>query len=218
VIVSVSTLPLCDYYTATINTLEQSLHLQGHHNDQPSIIYSIPQSTMFSTPQSTWSSTPQSAKDNWIKVSYKIGCSSPRKDAEIITLSKPGKDSKFPPNLRPISLLSTTGKLFKKVIITIVKRHIDEKGLLNTGQFGFRVSHSTTLQCMRLTDHVTLNFNNMSTAAVFLDIEKAFDTKWHNGLLYKLSKMNFPASLIKLIFFRIENFLFLWKEKCLRQG
>jgi hypothetical protein len=40
----------------------------------------------------------------------------------------------------------------------------------------------------------------MSTAAVFLDIEKAFDTTGHNGLLlYKLSKMNFSASLIKLI-------------------
>jgi hypothetical protein len=39
---------------------------------------------------------------------------------------------------------------------------------------------------------MTLNFNNnMSTAAVFLDIEKAFDTTWHNGLLYKLFKMNF---------------------------
>jgi hypothetical protein len=36
---------------------------------------------------------------------------------------------------------------------------------------------------MRHTDHVTLNFNNnISTAAVFLDIEKAFDTAWHLGL------------------------------------
>jgi hypothetical protein len=25
----------------------------------------------------------------------------------------------------------------------------------------------------------------MSTAAVFLDIKKAFDTTWHSGLLYK---------------------------------
>jgi hypothetical protein len=34
------------------------------------------------------------------------------------------------------------------------------------------------------TAHVTLNFNNdMSTAAVFLDIEKAFDTTWHPVLL-----------------------------------
>jgi hypothetical protein len=72
--------------------------------------------------------------------------------------------------------------------------------LLSASQFGFRARHSTTLQCMRLTDHVTLNFNNnMSTAAVFLDIEKAFDTTWHPGLLYKLSELKVLASLIKLI-------------------
>jgi retron-type reverse transcriptase len=32
-----------------------------------------------------------------------------------------------------------------------------------------------------------------------LDIEKAFDTTWHTGLLYKLSKFDFSVSLIKLI-------------------
>jgi hypothetical protein len=86
------------------------------------------------------------------------------------------------------------GKVFEKVILKIVQRHIGEKGLLNAGQFEFCARHSTTLQCMRLTDHVTLNFNNMSMAAVFLDIEKAFDTTWHNDLLYKLSKWTFlPA-------------------------
>jgi hypothetical protein len=38
------------------------------------------------------------------------------------------------------------------------------------------------------------NFNsNMSTAAVFLDIQKAFDTTLHYGLLYKLSNYNFRA-------------------------
>jgi hypothetical protein len=42
-----------------------------------------------------------------------------------------------------------------------------------------------TLQCLRLTDHTTFNFNNkMSTTAVFLDINKAFDTIGHPGLLY----------------------------------
>jgi hypothetical protein len=105
------------------------------------------------------------------------------KEAKVIALPKSGKDPKFPQDLRPISLLSTTGKLFEKVVLKIVQRHIDERDLLNASQFGFRARHSTALQYIRLTDHVTLNFNNnMSTAAVFLDIEKAFDTTW----LYKL--------------------------------
>jgi hypothetical protein len=52
---------------------------------------------------------------------------------------------------------------------------------------------------MRLADHVTVNFNsNMSTAAIFLDIEEAFDTTWYSGVLYKLSEIELSASLIKL--------------------
>jgi hypothetical protein len=106
-------------------------------------------------------------------------------------------DPNFPQNLRPISLLPTTGKLFAKVILEFLKNHIDEKGLLNASQFGFRARHNTTLQLMRLTDHVTLNFiNKMSTAAVFLDIQKAFDTTWNSGLLYMMSKFEFSTRLI----------------------
>jgi hypothetical protein len=52
---------------------------------------------------------------------------------------------------------------------------------------------------MRFMDHVNLNFNNyISMAAVFLDVEKEFDTAWHPGLLYKLSELHFSISLIKL--------------------
>jgi hypothetical protein len=115
---------------------------------------------------------------------------------KFITLPKIGKDPKFPQNLRPISLLPTTGKLFQKVILQSLKKHIDEKGLLNASQFGFRGRHPTTLQSMSLTDHVN---NEMSTAAVFLDIEKAFDTTWDSGLLYKMTKFDFSTRLIQLI-------------------
>jgi hypothetical protein len=38
----------------------------------------------------------------------------------------------------------------------------------------------------------------MSMAVVLLDIKKDFDTACHFGLLYKLSKLKFPISLIKL--------------------
>jgi hypothetical protein len=54
---------------------------------------------------------------------------------------------------------------------------------------------------MRLADaNITLNFiDNMSRAAVFVDIEKAFYTTWNTGLLSKLSKLEFSTSLFKLI-------------------
>jgi hypothetical protein len=108
--------------------------------------------------------------------------------SKIIRLPKPIKDLKLPQNLRPISLLFSTGKLFEKVILKIVQRHAEERVLLNASQFGLRACHSTTLPYMRLMDHVTLNFNNkIFTAVVFLDNENAFDTIWHLGLLYKLT-------------------------------
>jgi hypothetical protein len=66
--------------------------------------------------------------------------------------------------------------------LKIVQRHIEDRGVPNASQFGFYARHSTTLQCMRLMDHITLNFNsNMSMAAVFLDIEKMYDKTWQHG-------------------------------------
>jgi hypothetical protein len=98
------------------------------------------------------------------------------KEAKVITLPKPGRDNKFPQNLRPISLFSNADKSFEKVIPKIVQWHVEGINLLDASQFSFRALHSTTLQCMRLPDHANLNLNsNMSMAAVFLDIEIAFD-------------------------------------------
>jgi hypothetical protein len=82
--------------------------------------------------------------------------------------------------------------------LSIFQRNIERKNLLNASQFGFRANHNTTLQCMRLTDHLTLIFNDKtSTAAVFLDIENTFDTLWHPGLLYTFSTMKCSTNLIK---------------------
>jgi hypothetical protein len=122
------------------------------------------------------------------------------KEAKVVILPKPGKDPKIPQNLCLISLLPLIDKLFENILLQIVQKRIGGKNLLNASQFGFHACHSTTLQCMRLADHVTLNFNNkMSTNVVLLDNKKAFDTTSHHGLLYKLLKLNFSTRIIKLI-------------------
>jgi hypothetical protein len=68
-----------------------------------------------------------------------------------------------------------------------------------------------TLLYMRLADHITLNFyNNMLTAAVFLNIKKSLDTTWLSDLLHILSELEFLTSPIKLIasFSLTENVVF----------
>jgi hypothetical protein len=115
-------------------------------------------------------------------------------------LTETRQGPKFPQNLRPINLRSTTAKPFETVILKIFQKNIEERGLLNEGQFGFRARHSTPLQYMRLTDHVTLHFNNkISTAAVFLDKEKTCDSTWHIGIFDQLNQAYWLFSLTTII-------------------
>jgi hypothetical protein len=51
----------------------------------------------------------------------------PWKKAKFITLPKPGKDPKFSPNLRPISHLSTTGKVFENLILRTIQNPLRGK-------------------------------------------------------------------------------------------
>lgn len=120
------------------------------------------------------------------------------KQAKVITIKKPGKDDSIPQNYRPISLLPALGKLFESVIASRLLKVIHNK--LIPEQFGFRQCHSTVQQLTRVAEHVTHKLNlGQSTGMILLDIEKAFDSVWHNGLLHKLIKMEVPMQLVKLI-------------------
>jgi len=49
-------------------------------------------------------------------------------------------------------------------------------------------------------DNISINIKNQDqTATDFLDIEKAFDRRWRDGLVKKMHKMNLPLYLIKLV-------------------
>jgi hypothetical protein len=64
-------------------------------------------------------------------------------------------------------------------------------------QFGFRSRHSTALQLASL---VNRNFDERRlTGAVYPDVAKAFDSIWVEGLLFRLTILNFPSSMVKTI-------------------
>lgn len=122
------------------------------------------------------------------------------KIAKIRAVPKPGKDLRNPVNYRPISLLSCIGKLFEKLVLTRLLNHIDENNLMRREQFGFRQQHSTVHQLKRVTNFIQRNKANRKTKCmVLLDIEKAFDTIWHDGLIHKLKKMQTPMYILKII-------------------
>jgi hypothetical protein len=67
-------------------------------------------------------------------------------------------------------------------------------------QFDFRPRQSTYIQLSRFDKRITRNFGEkMLTGAVFPDEVKAFETLWIDGLLYKLTLLNFPPYIVHTI-------------------
>lgn len=122
------------------------------------------------------------------------------KSANVIFFQKPGKSPKLPQNYRPISLLSAIGKIAEKIIQNRLVNQVTELSLLPDEQFGFRSDHSTTDQVVRVTEYFSagLNFKEIG-GAIFLDVSKAFDTVWHEGLIYKLLNAGISRPLVRLI-------------------
>lgn len=120
--------------------------------------------------------------------------------AKVVPIPKPGKDQKLTTSYRPISLLSCLGKVFEKILYVRLNTFATANNIIAKEQFGFRPQHSTTHQVKRVVNHVKLNKRNRkSTGLILLDIEKAFDSVWHNGLVYKLNAFGTPVYLLKLI-------------------
>lgn len=122
------------------------------------------------------------------------------KHAKVIALPKPGKVANLLQNLRGISLLSGVSKVCEKVILSRTTTHFNNNNIIQNEQFGFRNNLSTTQALTRLIEDITVGLNKKErTVAIFLDNEKAFDTVWHTGLIYKLIKTNTPNYLVKVI-------------------
>ena len=126
------------------------------------------------------------------------------KIAKTIPILKPSKPSDSPLSYRPISLLSSISKILEKIIKEKLNNFIIANSILPSQQFGFRNEHNTSQPLLKIRNLVKNNFTiGKSTGMVLLDIKAAFDSVWHNGLIFKMKQFNFPIELIKII----QNFL-----------
>ena len=114
------------------------------------------------------------------------------KTARIFPILKKAKDSKNARNYRPISLLSNLSKIYEIVIHNKIQKHIENNSLMPDNQFGFRYGHSTIHAITKLTSDVCYNLNNnMCTGAIMIDMAKAFESVWLDGLIFKMQRLNF---------------------------
>ncbi|GFT78235.1 probable RNA-directed DNA polymerase from transposon X-element [Trichonephila clavipes] len=128
------------------------------------------------------------------------------KQANVVMLPKPNQDHKFSQNYRPISLLSTTAKVFERIILKRIQTHSKAIDCIPPEQCGFREGHSTLHQLIRVTNIINEGYaNKFYTVGVFLDVKRAFDKMWHDGLTYKLIKLKFPGYLIKIVHNYLHN-------------
>jgi hypothetical protein len=118
----------------------------------------------------------------------------------VFSFLKPEKDLVLPSSYRPISVLDTIGKLFESNTLARILCEEERFGLLRNEQFGFRHKHSTMLLPTCLVERMSRKFDEKKlTGPVFLDVDKAFDTVWFDGLPYKITVLNFPSFLVKII-------------------
>ena len=113
-------------------------------------------------------------------------------------LIKPDKTPSQTTSYQPISLLSAIMKLFEQVIEKRLRKHLEDNGFFSKYQSGSRKSKSTN-------DHLSVSprpsrkasIGGEHVIAAFLDIDKAFDNVWHNGLRYKIYQLDLPTKLCR---------------------
>ena len=140
------------------------------------------------------------------------------KIAILRMLLKPDKLPSLTTSYRPINLISSIMKLFERVIEQRLRSHLEHIGFINKHQSGFRRAKSTDDHLFRLSQSIMESFNRGEhVVAAFLDVGKAFNNVWHNGLRYKIFQLDLPTKMTRwlsdflvgrLIQVNVNNFFF----------
>ena len=94
-------------------------------------------------------------------------------------------DAEDPGNYRGITLLNVVGKLFCKILNNRLASRLEAERALHECQAGFREKRSCVDNIFTLNEIVQGRMREgKHIYAFFLDVQKAFDTVWHDGLWF----------------------------------
>ena len=134
--------------------------------------------------------------------------------ADVVPVHKES-DKQVLKNYLPVSLLPICGKVFERLIYNSLFEYFIENDLISPNQSGFKPGDSCTNQLISITHEIYQSFDDgFEVRGVFLDISKAFDKVWHNGLIYKLKQNGVAGDLLDTL----TNFLKERKERVILNG
>ena len=114
-------------------------------------------------------------------------------------------DKQIISNYRPISLLPILAKVFERIIFKNLYNYLTDNKLLTKNQSGFRPGDSCTNQLLSLVHEIHESCDRgFEVRSIYLDMSKAFDNVWHEGLIFKLEQNGIEGKLLNffLIFFK----------------
>lgn len=104
-------------------------------------------------------------------------------------------------NYRGISMSSCLGRPFTKILQTRISKYLEEHGLIEDNQAGFRPNYRTTDQIVtRKTLLKKCNYKlNKPIFACFVDFSNAFDSVNREALFYKMDQLGITGNIFNVI-------------------
>ena len=120
------------------------------------------------------------------------------KKVNIVPVHKKG-DKQSLKNYRPVSLLPICDKILERLIFNEMFRFLIEDNLILSNQSDFKPGDSCINQLLSITHEIYKSFDDgIEVRGVFLDILKAFDKVWHNGIIFKLKQNGISGKLLSV--------------------
>ena len=122
------------------------------------------------------------------------------KKATMMPLLKQGKPKTKGDSYRPISLTSCVCKLMERIINNRLVWYLETNGHIMDEQSGFRQHRSTEDQLTYISQVIEEGFQEQKHSVVlWVDMEKAFDKAWKDGIILSLLKAKVSHKMLKWI-------------------
>ena len=124
-------------------------------------------------------------------------------------------DKQILKNYRLVSLLPICGKILERIMFNEMFESFIENKLISASQSGFKPGDSCINQLLSISHEIYSSFDEgLEVRSVFLDISKALDKVWHDGIIFKLTQNGISENLLNLL----RDFLNERKERAVLNG